>query len=281
MATFSPFLRLPLEIQILIFKFYLPQWEFSITVSQSPIIPANFRIGTGCPFNFIFRAAGPRKDLCAIWASRELHDPARKALEQSFDGQVNLQTPGFWHYPQRRPMFCAFVLPGLPAQMIRKLLLSVNPPPGTIPKAPRSYTSWRELVDFVDLQKMPNLEFLQVNMLLLGSFEFEIEQIGDVLRGVHDKMILELFRQKLPAVRGNEPREISGSNGRVVALQVHTVDVLTTWVPTWKNKVSDSHTDIVSRRKTSPVEVSVRLKANRSAIFSTFGLREGTPMIYR
>lgn len=246
MTTFSPFLRLPLEIQILIFRFYLPNWDFSITVSQSPVIPANFRIGTGCPFNFIFKAAGSRKDLCAIWASRELHEPARKALEQSFDGQVNLQTPGFWHYPQRKPMFCAFVLPGLPARMIKKIVFGVNHSLPTTPKPPRSYTSWRELVDFVDFQKMPNLEAVQINMLLLASFDFGIEQIGDILRGVHDESILDLFRGKLPPIRSNDRREISAPNGRVVKLQVHTVDVLQTWVPKWKTKVLDSQTDIVS-----------------------------------
>lgn len=246
MTTFTPFLRLPLEIQILILRFYLPSWEFSITVSQSPIIPANFRIGTGCPFNFIFRAAGPRKDLCTIWTSRDLHEPARKALEQSFDGQVNLQTPGFWHYPQRKPMFCAFVLPGLPAQMIKKIVLGVDHQLGTTPKAPRSYMSWRELVNFVDLQKMPNLEALQINMLLLGSFDFGIEQIGDLLRGVHDETVLECFRRKLPPVRAHEPREMQARNGRAITLQVHTVDVLHTWVPKWKTEILDSQTDIVS-----------------------------------
>lgn len=245
-SIFPHFLSLPLEIQILILRFYLPAYSFNITVSQSPVIPANFRIGTGCPFNFIFKAAGSRKNLCALWTSRDLREPARKALEQSFDGQVNLQTPGFWHFPQRKPMFNAFVLPGLPAKMVRKIVLGVNQPMGTAPKAPRSYTSWRELVEFIDLQSMPNLESLQINMLLLGAFEFGIEQIGDLLRGRYDETVLEWVRKRLPPVRVGEKREIVGRDGKVVTVQVHTVDVLSSWVPGWKGKVSDSATDIVS-----------------------------------
>lgn len=143
-------------------------------------------------------------------------------------------------------MFCAFVLPGLPASMIRKMVLGVDQPRGTTPKTPRSYMTWRELVEFVDLWKMPNLESLQISMLLLGAFEFGVEQIGDVLRGVHDEAVLEWFRRRLPPVRANESREILRPDGRVVTIKVHTVDVLQTWVPKWKTMVSDSHTDIVS-----------------------------------
>lgn len=150
-------------------------------------------------------------------------------------------------------MFGAFVLPGLPAGMIRKIVLGVNQPVGTAPKAPRSYTSWRELVEFVDLTKMPNLESLQINMLLLGGFEFGIEQVGDLLRGTYDETILEWVRRRLPPVRVGEKREIVGGNGRVVNVQVHTVDVLQSWVPGWKSKVSDSATDIVSGSWRSPV----------------------------
>lgn len=143
-------------------------------------------------------------------------------------------------------MFNAFVLPGIPAELVRKLVLGVSQPLGTAPKAPRSYTSWRELVEFADLGKMPNLEALQINMLLLGTFEFRVEQIGGLLNGDFDETVLEWVRKRLPPLRSGEKREIVGPNGKVLNLQVHTVDVLQSWVPEWKSKVSDSATDIVS-----------------------------------
>lgn len=235
MATFTLFQALPFEIQILIFRYYLPYWEFSLTVSQSPVIPANFRIGTGCPFNFIFAAAGRRDDLCALWTSPDLHESARKALEQSFTGEVRLFTLGNWHYPQRKPMFNAFVLPRLPARMIKKLTFCIDEPGGKAPRpTPESYLGWKQLIDFVDFGKMPNLECLSIQVSYLGNLDFAINQIGDVLRGEHDEKVTEWLRRIMPKIRQDQQQQITTPSGGALTIQVFTHDWIHSWVPAWK-----------------------------------------------
>lgn len=238
MATFSLFTSLPSEIQILILRHYFPQWTFSITVAQSRIVPANFRIGTGCPFNFIFGAAGRRDDICALWTSRDLHELATRALEQSFTGTVKLITAGNWHFPQRIPMFRAFVLPGLPAGMIKTIELDTEPALDERQKLrarPKNYLSWREMIEFVDFDKMPNLECLRicVSHLALNTFDFKIGQIGDVLRGEHDESIMEWIRANVPEVRPDQKKQIMTPSGRPLVLEVATKDVIRSWVPLW------------------------------------------------
>lgn len=236
MATFASFANLPLEIQILVFRFYYPKWAFDITVSQSPEIPANFRIGTGCPFKFLFRAAGRRGDLCALWTSPDLYEAAHKALEQSFTGKARLHTAGKWHFSQRKPMFCAFVLPGLPARKIKTITLSVGEPSiaSALPTAARDYLTWKELIDFMDFERMPNLECLEIRVSLFGRLEFRIDQIGNVLQGMHDHQIMEQLQQTLPKVGPGSQRQISSPSGRTVMVRVFTEDPIEFWVPKTK-----------------------------------------------
>lgn len=127
-------------------------------------------------------------------------------------------------------MFRAFVLPRLPAKHIRKINFAVS----TAQKPPSLYLTWRELLNFTDMEKMPNVDRLCIQIDNRGSFKFDTEQIGDVLDGLHDDQILEWLRRELPPVRSDQRQEKVAVDGRRITFEVQSTDRMSAWAPDWQ-----------------------------------------------
>lgn len=217
MATSFPFLRLPAEIQIEIFKHYFKapfDLGLSVIEEQSVFFPPKLFPAE----NFQHDGAGKKEHLCVLWTSPDLREQAQKALFDSFSGRLVCSFDEHGMLPVKKSTFEKKLLPCLPVGRLKSVTFDDEKEFSYGPMRMPMNTSWKAFASVFEGNGLSSLMTITVKYRGSHTKGVKKDNLENFLDGKKDAACRDCIGPRLRTLGLPEPSRIRNSVGETVGL---------------------------------------------------------------